>query len=129
MGRAIDRGLLADRHDEELALFSSRNPRSQELAGRARAGLLSGVPMPWMTRWPGGFPLYFDSASGARFTDVDGHEYVDFCLGDTGAMTGHGLEQVAASLGERARRGITTMLPSDDSLWVAEELTRRFGLP
>ncbi|MFM8794695.1 MAG: aspartate aminotransferase family protein [Acidimicrobiales bacterium] len=129
MGRVIDRGRLAGRHNEELALFASRNPRSRELAERARVGLLSGVPMPWMTRWPGGFPVYFDSASGARFTDVDGHEYVDFCLGDTGAMTGHGLEQVATVLAERARRGITTMLPSDDSLWVAEELTRRFGLP
>lgn len=129
MGREIDRSRLAARHNEELALFASRNPRSRDLSERARAGLLSGVPMPWMTRWPGGFPVYFDSASGSRFTDVDGHEYVDFCLGDTGAMTGHGLEQVATVLAERARRGITTMLPSDDSLWVAGELTRRFGLP
>ena len=85
--------------------------------------------MPWMTRWPGGFPLFFDEASGARFTDVDGHEYVDFCLGDTGAMTGHGLTTVADAMHARARRGITTMLPSDDALWVAGELQRRFGLP
>ena len=85
--------------------------------------------MPWMTRWPGGSPVYFVEAHGARFIDVDGHEYVDFCMGDTGAMTGHGLQQVADAIHDRARRGITTMLPSEDSLWVAQELERRFGLP
>ena len=85
--------------------------------------------MPWMTRWPGAFPLFFDTAQGASFTDVDGIRYVDFCLGDTGAMTGHGLPQVADAVADRARRGITTMLPSDDAIWVADELERRFGLP
>ena len=64
-----------------------------------------------------------------RCTDVDGHTYVDFCLGDTGAMTGHGLPQVADAVARQARRGVTTMLPTADALWVAEELHRRFGLP
>ena len=82
-----------------------------------------------MTRWPGRFPLFFDTASGARLTDVDGIEYVDLCLGDTGAMTGHALPQVAEAIAERARAGITTMLPSADAIWVGEELARRFGLP
>ena len=67
--------------------------------------------------------------SGARFTDVDGHEYVDFCLGDTGAMTGHALPQVAEALHRQALRGITTMLPNADAAWVGGELARRFGLP
>ena len=125
----IDRSLLATRHRDELELFERRNPRSAELARAAGRGLVSGVPMPWMTRWPGRFPLFFAEARGAGFTDVDGNEYVDFCLGDTGAMTGHGLEEVADALRERSLRGITTMLPSADSIWVAEELTRRFGLP
>jgi glutamate-1-semialdehyde 2,1-aminomutase len=85
--------------------------------------------MPWMTRWPGAFPVFVETASGARFTDVDGHEYVDLCLGDTGAMTGHALPGVADAVHERALTGITTMLPSPDAPWVAEELRRRFGLP
>ena len=85
--------------------------------------------MPWMTRMPGSFPIFFDHASGARFTDVDGIEYVDFCLGDTGAMAGHALPQVAEALAVQARRGITTMMPSDDAPWVAAELAQRFGLP
>jgi glutamate-1-semialdehyde 2,1-aminomutase len=85
--------------------------------------------MPWMTRWPGAFPVFFETASGARFTDVDGLEYVDLCLGDTGAMTGHALPGVADAVAHRARTGITTMLPSSDAAWVGEELARRFGLP
>jgi len=85
--------------------------------------------MHWMMRWAGGFPVYAVEASGARFRDVDGHEYVDFCLGDTGAMTGHSPAPVVRALGEQAAHGITLMLPSEDALWVGEELTRRFGLP
>ena len=114
--------------DRELERFEREHPRSRELADEARGSLLSGVPMPWMIRWPGGFPVFADDARGARFTDVDGHEYVDFCLGDTAAMTGHSPEPTVRALREQAAKGITLMLPSEDSLWVAEELSRRFGL-
>ena len=73
----------------ELHRFREEHPRSAELAERAKRSLLGGVPMQWMVRWAGGFPVFATEAHGARFTDVDEHEYVDFCLGDTGAMTGH----------------------------------------
>jgi len=85
--------------------------------------------MSWMTRWPGGFPVFVREASGATVTDVDGHAYVDLCLGDTGAMTGHAPAAAMEAVAAQARRGITTMLPSEDALWVGEELQRRFGLP
>jgi glutamate-1-semialdehyde 2,1-aminomutase len=114
--------------DRELERFEREHPRSRELASEARGSLLSGVPMPWMIRWPGGFPVFAAEAHGARFTDVDGHEYVDFCLGDTAAMTGHSPEPTVRAVADQAERGITLMLPSEDSLWVAQELTRRFGL-
>ena len=125
----IDRSRLASLRSAEEDRFADLHPRSAALAEQARGPLLAGVPMPWMTRWPGRFPLFVDSASGARLTDVDGVEYVDLCLGDTGAMTGHALPQVTAAVSERASRGITTMLPSADAVWVGEELARRFGLP
>jgi len=112
----------------ELERFDREHPRSRELADRAHESLLSGVPMPWMVRWPGGFPVFAAEAQGARFTDVDGHEYVDFCLGDTAAMTGHSPGPTVRAVTEQAARGITLMLPSEDALWVAGELTRRFGL-
>ena len=125
----IDRGRLAALRASEEERFVESHPRSAGLAERAGRSLLAGVPMPWMTRWPGAFPVYLDSAVGARCVDVDGLEYVDLCLGDTAAMTGHALPAVGAAIAERARTGITTMLPSPDAVWVGEELARRFGLP
>jgi glutamate-1-semialdehyde 2,1-aminomutase len=125
----IDRQRLDDLRAAEERRFVDTHPRSAALAERAQGSLLAGVPMPWMTRWAGAFPLFVESANGARFTDVDGIEYVDLCLGDTGAMTGHALPEVAEAVAERARTGITTMLPSEDAIWVADELGRRFGLP
>src|SRR5829696_1358350 len=113
----------------ETARFEREHPRSRELAARARRSLLGGVPMHWMVRWPGGFPVFAADAEGARFRDVDGHEYVDFCLGDTGAMTGHAPAPAVRALAAQAPRGITLMLPSEDGLWVGEEMARRFGLP
>ena len=114
--------------DEELERFAREHPRSRELSERARGSLLAGVPMHWMVRWAGGFPVYATDALGARFRDVDGHEYVDLCLGDTGAMTGHSPEPTVRAVRERVARGITLMLPSEDALLVGEELARRFGL-
>jgi glutamate-1-semialdehyde 2,1-aminomutase len=125
----IDRDRLRELRAQEESRFTELHPRSGELAEQARGPLLAGVPMPWMTRWPGAFPLFCDSASGARLTDVDGLEYVDLCLGDTGAMTGHALPQVTEAITARASQGITTMLPSADAAWVGEELARRFGVP
>jgi len=112
----------------EQRRFAAEHPRSQELFERAQESLLGGVPMSWMVRWARSFPLFVREAQGARFTDVDGHEYVDLCLGDTGAMTGHAPPATVMAIAEQARRGITLMLPTEDALWVGEELRRRFGL-
>lgn len=125
----IDRDRIAALRADEERRFVQTHPKSQSLAEQAGASLLAGVPMPWMTRWAGAFPLFCESASGARLVDVDGVEYVDLCLGDTGAMTGHAVPAVADAVARRARQGITTMLPSDDAIWVSQELARRFGLP
>ena len=114
------------RREEEH--FVREHPRSAALAERAKEHLLAGVPMHWMAKWPGGFPLFVEEATGSRFTDVDGHEYVDFCLGDTGAMSGHGPAATLRAIADQAARGITTMLPTADAAAVAEELTRRFGV-
>ena len=122
--RARLTGLLA----REVARFHEQTPRSRELYERATGALIGGVPMPWMMLWAGGHPIFADRASGARIVDVDGNAYVDLCLGDTGAMAGHGHPATVAALAAQAQHGITTMLPTEDAIWVAEELTRRFGL-
>ncbi len=113
--------------ERELARFADEHPRSAALHERARGSLFGGVPMPWMMLWAGGYPVAVAEASGSRLVDVDGHEYVDLCLGDTGAMAGHSPPPVLEAL--QGRAGITTMLPTEDAAWVGEELTRRFGLP
>ena len=127
--KTIDREHLTRLMEREQERFREEHPRSREMHERARGSLLGGVPMNWMTRWAGAYPVFVAEASGARFTDVDGHEYVDLCLGDTGAMTGHGPAAAAEAIARQAARGITFMLPTEDSLWVGEEMARRFGVP
>ena len=125
----VDRRRLAELTAREAEAFAAARPRSRALADRARASLLGGVPMTWMMRWAGPYPVFLAEARGARVVDVDGHEYADFCLGDTGAMAGHAPEPVTRAVAARAASGITAMLPTEDAAWVGEELTRRFGLP
>jgi len=125
----VDRDRLARLMAAEVDRFAQAHPRSAALHERARASLLDGVPMNWMTEWASPFPLFVETASGASFRCVDGHEYVDFCLGDTGAMAGHGPGPTIAAVERQMRRGITHMLPTEDAIAAGEELTRRFGLP
>jgi glutamate-1-semialdehyde 2,1-aminomutase len=130
MSASVDRERLAALLARETAESAARNPRSQAAYQRAEH-LFGRVPMTWMNKSAGAFPLYLDGARGARVSDIDGHEYVDFCLGDTGAMAGHSPEVVAEAVEQRyrAKGGATAMLPTEDAEWVGAELTRRFGLP
>ncbi len=127
-GRILDRSRLGRLMADETAAFERANPRSRALFERAKGSLLDGVPMNWMVKWAGPYPLFVESASGARFSDVDGHEYVDLCLGDTGAMAGHGPEATLRAVEAQMRRGITHMLPTEDAIVAGDELRRRFGL-
>ena len=124
----LDRTRLTALMKREERRFAAEHPKSRELFGRASELLLGGVPMNWMSKWASPFPLFVREAHGAHFTCVDGHDYVDFCLGDTGAMTGHSPEQALAAITGQVGRGITLMLPTEDSIWLGEELTRRFGM-
>ena len=125
----FSRARLAGLIGRERAAYAQRHPRSAAAHAASAAHLLGGVPMTWMCMWSGGFPLYLAGASGARLTDIDGHEFIDFCLGDTGAMAGHSPAAVRAAVALRygEQGGATTMLPTADAAWVAAELTRRFG--
>lgn len=115
------------RSEEEL--FHRTHPQSYQLYQQARNSLHGGVPMLWMIRWAGSFPVFVKEAKGAHFIDVDGNRYIDFCLGDTGAMTGHAPDATLQAIAEQAAKGITLMLPYEDVISVGQELQRRFGLP
>lgn len=115
--------------DQELAEFARLHPTSRASFSEGQDHYLYGAPSHWMRRWAGGFPLSVQAAHGAHVTCVDGIDYVDFCLGDTGGMCGHGHPAIARAVAEQLSRGATLMLPTPDAAWVGAELARRFGLP
>jgi glutamate-1-semialdehyde 2,1-aminomutase len=114
---------------KEEERFKVLHPKSGHLFDEAKKVMPNGVPMSWMAKWPGAYPLFVDTAQGAHFTDVDGNEYIDFCLGDTGSMTGHSPKATTDAVTAQMKRGITAMLPTEDALIVSKDLTARFGLP
>jgi len=120
---------VADLLARERARFSERTPKSRALSGETAQHWLNGVPMHWMVDWGTPYPLFISEAKGVTLTDVDGHTYVDFCLGDTGAMFGHSPPAVADAICRQAAHGLTTMLPSPDAAAVGGLLASRFGLP
>src|SRR3984957_7585645 len=124
----IDGERLAALVERERDSYAANFPRSMAAFAGAGEHLLGGVPMTWMRMWPGGFPVYQAAARGARLSDIDGHELIDFCLGDTGAMAGHSPAPVTEAVARRYTElgGATTMLPTEDAAWVAAELARRF---
>src|SRR5438552_16578823 len=121
----LDRTRLKSLMEREQKRFVAERPKSKGIYERGKKSLLSGVPMNWMVKWAGAFPPVVREAQGAHFYDVDGHRYVDFCLGDTGAMTGHSPSSTVKAIEQQSRRGITLMLPSEDAIFVGEELQKR----
>ena len=124
----LDRTRLQSLTEREQKRFVAEHPKSKLIYERGKKSLLSGVPMNWMVKWAGAFPPVVREAQGAHFYDVDGNRYIDFCLGDTGAMTGHSPFATTKAIEEQVKRGITLMLPTEDAVFVAEELQQRFGL-
>jgi glutamate-1-semialdehyde 2,1-aminomutase len=124
----IDESVVDRLIDREQSRFRHTHPVSAEAWKRGQAHFLYGGPSHWMRRWAGGFPVYVESAKGAHLLDVDRCSYVDFCLGDTGGMCGHGPEAVTTAVARQIANGASTMLPTEESLWVGEELARRFML-
>jgi len=127
--KIIDRNRLKNLIVQEQERFTAAHPISHDLFNQAKSHLLDGVPMNWMVEWAGTFPIFVESGTGAHIVDVDGNHYLDLCLGDTGAMTGHVPALSTEAIIAQIRRGITFMLPTRDAIWLGEELDRRFGLP
>jgi glutamate-1-semialdehyde 2,1-aminomutase len=117
---------LRAREDET---FHNKTKKSKEAFEKAHENLLNGVPMPWMGDWGTDHPIFLASAKDNKLVDIDGNEYVDFCLGDTGAMFGHSPDATVAAIREQADKGITAMMPTLDSLEIGKEMGKRFGLP
>ncbi len=123
-GEAL-RKLAAREHDSFLA----SHVESARLASESASHWLNAVPMHWMRDWSTPHPLFVRQAQGVELTDVDGNRYVDFCLGDTGAMFGHSPPPIAKALAEAGATGITCMLPAERAARVGGKLAKLFGLP
>jgi len=55
----------------------------------------------------GGTPVYFDRASGSRFWDVDGNEYIDFCQSWGPLILGHAYPDVVEAVRQSAKDGLS----------------------
>jgi glutamate-1-semialdehyde 2,1-aminomutase len=125
----INRNHLALLRKVEDQRFLETHVKSGELFAKAQESMPNGVPMSWMSKWPGAYPVFVEEAKGAGFVDVDGNTYIDFCLGDTGSMTGHSPEATVSAIREQVGRGLSAMLPTKDAAAVSAELAKRFGVP
>ena len=125
----INRTKLVALRKLEDQRFLESHKKSGELFAKAKDSMPNGVPMSWMSKWPGAYPVFVEEAKGAGFVDVDGNTYIDFCLGDTGSMTGHSPEATVSAIREQVGRGLSAMLPTKDAAAVSTELAKRFGVP
>jgi len=125
----IDPAKVAELKAREDDRFAESHPRGIEMWRRAEAVMPNGVPMSWLRTSYDHAPLWVDDAKGARFRDVDGNEYADFNIADMSMFTGYGPEPVVDAVSRRVAIGSQFMLPNEDSIWVAQELGRRYGLP
>jgi glutamate-1-semialdehyde aminotransferase len=119
---------LRELFEKEVLLFEKLHPESKKHHEKSVGPMMNGVPMSWMAKWPGPYPVYVQAAKGSHFQDVDGIDYVDFCLGDTGAMVGHSPDASVRAIKNQLDKGITFMLPTEDAAIAAQTLADRFGL-
>jgi glutamate-1-semialdehyde 2,1-aminomutase len=120
---------LATIREREDDAFRARIPKSLALGARAGASMPSGVPMGWMAGFYRTPPLWAARGQGATFTDVDGHDYLDFNVGDMSSVLGYAHPRLTQVIGEQAARGVQLFLPVEPALAVCEQLRLRFGLP
>ena len=129
MSTAISPARIAELMKIEEKRFLDTHKASTAAFTESSRVMHEGVPMSWMAKWPGAHPVFIKEAKGAHFTDLDGHDYIDFCLGDTGSMTGHSPAATVAAVKAQIDKGITAMLPSENASIVSDLLRKRFGLP
>jgi glutamate-1-semialdehyde 2,1-aminomutase len=127
--RKINREKVKQLIKREQERYISEHPKSLALLKRAQQFYISGVPMHWMADAPAALPPFVIEAQGSRITDVDGHTYLDMCMGGSAAISGHSPEPVVTAITRQATKGLTTILPTEEAIWVGEELSHRFGLP
>jgi glutamate-1-semialdehyde 2,1-aminomutase len=108
-------------------IFIERQPESRRMAARAATALAGGVTSSWQITRPQ--PVWLSHGRGSKIYDVDGNEYVDLHGGYGAALAGHGHPAIVEAVRGQITLGTHFAQPTRYALTVAEELTRRFGLP
>jgi len=121
----ISRDRIRSLHDRETSAFRDAGPRTNALLDRAGRHMPNGTPMVWMVT-DSEVPVYVDRGEGASFTDVDGRRYVDFNASDMAMFCGHANPAIVHAVQERVARSTMFLLPTEESVVVAEELARRY---
>jgi glutamate-1-semialdehyde 2,1-aminomutase len=112
---------------EQEAIFTRRQPKSAELAARARGVLAGGVTSNWQITQPQ--PVWLSHGAGSKVYDVDGNEYVDLHGGYGAALAGHAHPAIVRAVRDQVTQGTHFAQPTANAIVVAAELGRRFGLP
>jgi glutamate-1-semialdehyde 2,1-aminomutase len=120
--------LLAVREREAKRLDGMLG-KSKALHERAKASQPCGVPMAWMMGLYEHLPMFVESAGGSWFTDVDDNRYLDMNQADVASFMGYGSHVITQALADRASRGGSFLLPTEDGIVVTEMLAERSGLP
>jgi glutamate-1-semialdehyde 2,1-aminomutase len=121
----LDRNRIRALYDGERDRFRLARPRTLELLARARAHMPNGVPMAWMAT-DNEPPIYVDQGEGSGFIDVDGFHYVDFNASDLAMFCGHANPSIVRAIEGRARRSTQFLLPTEESIQLAEILAGRY---
>ncbi len=121
----LDQARIGELHAREVARFWEARPRSRAMIARARKHMPNGTPMVWMAFHDDQL-VYIDQGDGPGFTDVDGFGYVDFNASDMAMFCGHANPAIVAAVQARAARSTQFLLPTEESVAVAEELARRY---
>jgi glutamate-1-semialdehyde 2,1-aminomutase len=124
----LDRAQIGELHARELARFREARPRTLAMLSRARAHMPNGTPMAWMAS-DNEPPVYIDHGRGPGFTDIDGFSYLDFNASDMSMFCGHANPAIVAAVQAQVARSTQFLLPTEDSVTVAEELARRYPVP
>ena len=129
MPAGLDDGKLTRLMAREREAFHARTHKSGALLRRAAGTMPDGVPMAWMAGLYRHRPLFVTGGDGSTFADVDGHSYIDFNLADLSNTVGYGENAVSRALAAQAAKGAQFMQPTEDAIFLAEDLARRTGMP
>ncbi len=123
---SIDRARVRELIAREERRLNDSTPQSAAMFERARHVLSAGVASSYQLRQP--WPIYLDRGEGSAVWDVDGRRYIDFHNGFGSMVQGHAHPAITEAVERRLRLGTHFAAPTEDAVWVAEELHRRFGL-